>query len=591
MDNQNTRNTKPTQIQKCPYYDPVTRETIKPGKTCPDYNSLKGCPYAHPFEIEKWDGENPLDALTAATSKSRVPSTVQNAPPTDTPGAAKPTDAHEKMEIDGSNTQNAAPEDRSLVPVLDPSKSPPDPSSPAMQKEAVSVFLTHIISALRHGQILTNSANSLTRFKALYKAYTDRESQDLTSVVQPGAKAAWLADRKRMAKEAEKARTVCLSWVDGLASLDGRVEVNLPRIEDGQDTAMQDAMTVFSRPILSEENDLNVEALMHHRARLQRGRTGERVVALRYQLEELRERLQEQGRISASVPLGEIEPADRDTEMKDESDSESPIKVLRREIKRLEGLLTEAESTALDMDDVEMWAKTPLDVEWFAQDMNSAIDRITQEYLARLPGQSSVPTSSTEQTPAPRGHDVVLQIKKSLDNAEDIRNTSETLEKILGSVPPFELHNVLQPLDAHLTTAPLENILNTIDQHTARQTSFAPYTRANILKTTNTFHVKSLSADPSLLKARRAPLALDSQSTLPASQVILDNRREQWNSEYEYLRGQMAKIVSPLAARTDAQEARLMAFGTERGVAGGRGGHVADGSLVSTQVSVQGAMG
>lgn len=78
----------------------------------------------------------------------------------------------------------------------------------------------------------------------------------------------------------------------------------------------------------------------------------------------------------------------------------------------------------------------------------------------------------------------------------------------------------------------------------------------------------------------------------PSQQEIINDSEETWNREFEALKEQMSRIVSPLAERTDAQEARLMSFGAERrGGASGLGVRGSDGGLVSTQVSVQGAMG
>lgn len=311
---------------------------------------------------------------------------------------------------------------------------------------AEPLFLTygpsHIIASLHAYRCLNDASSSLNKFKSLYKRYSELEPQGLAVAVPPGTNAAWLEERKRKYDVTEEARGVARMWLGGLASLGEGEKSSIPLLGDGQDTAMAEATAVSLRSNFSKE-DLVVQALNQHRSRVSNGAVGATVVELRTRLEKLRANLQARIRTGTMIVPERKESVDGDIEMKDQEpeDHESPPDNIKKDIRRLEDLLTDAEDALLHLDQAERWGTASMEDEWYSQDLRSAISRITLDYLSQ-PSDEEDTQAPAEGAPPIQRPSVVSKMKKTLEEVEGIRDTSQTLERILGPVPSFELRNV-----------------------------------------------------------------------------------------------------------------------------------------------------
>ena len=134
-------------------------------------------------------------------------------------------------------------------------------------------------------------------------------------------------------------------------------------------------------------------------------------------------------------------------------------------------------------------------------------------------------------------------------------------------------------------TKNLGKLANAIDERTSQNNSLLHSDRYSILQKMKEVHTQTIATHPTITN-RPAPPALFPH--LPPAAEIHRDQQDAWNREFELLKEQASKIVSPLVARTDAQEARLMSFGAERRAGAESGGMGTDDGI---QVSVQGAMG
>ena len=234
--------------------------------------------------------------------------------------------------------------------------------------------------------------------------------------------------------------STCSDWLAGLSSFDWQRESAVLQIEDGRDAIMVDGVTATPTQTISKEYDLLLQALVQHRARLNRGEVGERLVALRARLERSRAFFQKQGWFGAPVVMGPEKLTDGDTEMEGTGNTdvqETPANAIRRDIARLEVMLTQSEDNGSDIDHAETWGTARVEEEWFAQDLRSAIERISREYVSRSFGGQDAGLSA-QGVSLSHGQAKLEELKQIGVDLEDIRFQCETLEKILGTPSGFD---------------------------------------------------------------------------------------------------------------------------------------------------------
>lgn len=268
--------------------------------------------------------------------------------------------------------------------------------------------------------------------------------------MSPGEKAAWIRQREKMTEELDDAESARWGWIDGLVSMDGRPQTSdFSRIGNSEDAEMKDAATVVVPAIvLTEEEDKIVDALNHHRARLQRGFVGDQVAYLRARMGRIRASMEKKARRNVSIgPSGGpiATNIDADTDMRDSEhpvDAKAVLRVAKNDLKRLEDLQEMAENMFSPIDEAEDWGTADIRGKWFEHGMRAAIEDITREFIQQEREQEAVDSNLSEvssaRDQAPRPMETMKHLKEKLGELTTIRGTSERLLQLIGPADLFD---------------------------------------------------------------------------------------------------------------------------------------------------------